>query len=331
MRDWRLILFALCAFAADLGGAFAQEHIGSTAVAHNDVTRDLAGAMGPLTVGDSVYRNEVVRTGADSTAKLIFLDSTNLGVGPVSRVTLDQFVYVGQSNGQKMAVNLAKGVFRFTTGKLDKSAYIISTPSAAIGVRGTVLDISVRSAQSRVTLVEGQALVCPRRPGITFEQQARNCARAAGEILERLQKGGRKVCFVGDGMNDSIALKKADVSISLRGDSTIATDTAHVIFLEGGLAKLCELRDITHNLDRNVNRSWSMIVAPNVSNVIGVFTMGFGIMSSVLTNNVYCMAALANGLLPPAQGHRLSVGPDTDCESPPARSRNETGCRSILP
>ena len=180
MRDWRLILFALCAFAADLGGAFAQEHIGSTAVARNDVTRDLAGAMGPLTVGDSVYRNEVVRTGADSTAKLIFLNSTNLGVGPVSRVTLDQFVYVGQSNSQKMAVNLAKGVFRFTTGKLDKSAYIISTPSAAIGVRGTVLDISVRSAQSRVTLVEGQALVCPRRPGVTFEQQARNCARAAG-------------------------------------------------------------------------------------------------------------------------------------------------------
>ncbi len=180
MRDWRLILFALCAFAADLGGAFAQEHIGSTAVARNDVTRDLAGAMGPLTVGDSVYRNEVVRTGADSTAKLIFLDSTNLGVGPVSRVTLDQFVYVGQSNSQKMAVNLAKGVFRFTTGKLDKSAYIISTPSAAIGVRGTVLDISVRSAQSRVTLVEGQALVCPRRRGVTFELQARNCARAAG-------------------------------------------------------------------------------------------------------------------------------------------------------
>ena len=175
-----MILFALCAFAADLGGAFAQEHIGSTAVARNDVTRDLAGAMGPLTVGDSVYRNEVVRTGADSTAKLIFLNSTNLGVGPVSRVTLDQFVYVGQSNSQKMAVNLAKGVFRFTTGKLDKSAYIISTPSAAIGVRGTVLDISVRSAQSRVTLVEGQALVCPRRPGVTFEQQARNCARAAG-------------------------------------------------------------------------------------------------------------------------------------------------------
>jgi heavy metal translocating P-type ATPase len=118
------------------------------------------------------------------------------------------------------------------------------------------------------------------------------------DIVERLQKEGRKVCFVGDGINDSIALKKADVSISLRGASTIATDTAQVVFLEGGLAKLCELRDIACNLDRNVSRSWSMIVAPNVSNVIGVFTMGFGIMASVLTNNVAALAALANGLLP---------------------------------
>ena len=95
-------------------------------------------------------------------------------------MTLDKFVYVGESNGQKMTVNLAKGIFRFTTGALDKKAYTISTPTAAIGVRGTVLDIRVQSALTRVTLVEGQALVCPRRPGITFEQQARNCARSAG-------------------------------------------------------------------------------------------------------------------------------------------------------
>ena len=166
--------------AAVVSGASAQQNIGSTAAAHNDVSRELSGATGPLGVGDSVYRDEVVRTGADSTAKLVFLDSTNLGVGPVSRVTLDQFVYVGEVNGQKMAVNLAKGVFRFTTGALDKKAYTISTPTAAIGVRGTVLDIGVQGALTRVTLVEGRALVCPRRPGITFEQQVRNCTRAAG-------------------------------------------------------------------------------------------------------------------------------------------------------
>jgi P-type E1-E2 ATPase len=118
------------------------------------------------------------------------------------------------------------------------------------------------------------------------------------DYVARLQAEGRKVCFVGDGINDSIALKKADVSISLRGASSIATDTAHIVFLEGGLSKLCDLRDIARDLDRNVSRSWSMILAPNLMNVFGVFTMGFGIMTSVITNNVSALAALANGLLP---------------------------------
>jgi Cu2+-exporting ATPase len=118
------------------------------------------------------------------------------------------------------------------------------------------------------------------------------------EYVEKLQNEGCKVCFVGDGINDSIALKKANVSISLRGASTIATDTAHIVFLEEGLAKLCELRDIARELDRNVKRSWTMILAPNIACIGGVFTLGFGIMTSVLTNNVAALAALANGVLP---------------------------------
>jgi heavy metal translocating P-type ATPase len=118
------------------------------------------------------------------------------------------------------------------------------------------------------------------------------------EYVEKLQKEGRKVCFVGDGINDSIALKKANVSISLRGASSIATDTAHIVFLEEGLAKLCELRDISRDLDRNVRRSWHLILAPNIACIAGVFTLGFGIMASVVTNNVAALAALGNGMLP---------------------------------
>jgi Cu2+-exporting ATPase len=118
------------------------------------------------------------------------------------------------------------------------------------------------------------------------------------DYVEKLQKEGRKVCFVGDGINDSIALKKANVSISLRGASSIATDTAHIVFLEEGLAKLCELRDISHDLDRNVKRSWNLILAPNIACIVGVFTLGFGIMTSVVTNNVAALAALGNGMLP---------------------------------
>jgi Cu2+-exporting ATPase len=118
------------------------------------------------------------------------------------------------------------------------------------------------------------------------------------QYVEQLQKEGCKVCFVGDGINDSIALKKANVSISLRGATSIATDTAHIVFMEEGLFKLCELRDIARDLDRNVRRSWRLILAPNGLCIAGAFTMGFGVMTSVLTNNVAALGALANGMLP---------------------------------
>ena len=50
-----------------------------------------------------------MKTRVESTAKPVFLDSTNLGVGPVSRVTLDQFVYVGDVSGQTTPVDLIAG------------------------------------------------------------------------------------------------------------------------------------------------------------------------------------------------------------------------------
>jgi heavy metal translocating P-type ATPase len=118
------------------------------------------------------------------------------------------------------------------------------------------------------------------------------------DYVEKLQKEGRKVCFVGDGINDAIALKKANVSISLRGATSIATDTAHVVFMEPGLGKLCELRDMALDLQRNVRISWGLILAPNILCIAGVFTLGFGIAASVLTNNVAALGALLNGVWP---------------------------------
>jgi hypothetical protein len=173
---------AVCALAAMGETAVAQQKIGSAAAVVNDVSRELAGAAGPLKAGDSVIRNEIVRTAAASKAKLIFLDSTNLVIGPASEMTLDEFVYSGPTapaSTQKMEVGLTRGVFRFTAGTLDKKAYLITTTVASIGVEGTVLDIDVRSALTRVTLVEGRVLVCPRRSGVSFEQQRRNCERPA--------------------------------------------------------------------------------------------------------------------------------------------------------
>jgi Cu2+-exporting ATPase len=116
--------------------------------------------------------------------------------------------------------------------------------------------------------------------------------------VEQLQAEGKTVCFVGDGINDSIALKKANVSISLRGASSIATDTAQVVFMEESLAKICTLFDLSNNLETNVQRSWYLILLPNSFCIAGVFLFGFNIWHSVFFNNVSALLSLANGMVP---------------------------------
>lgn len=118
------------------------------------------------------------------------------------------------------------------------------------------------------------------------------------KYVELLQKEGRTVCFIGDGVNDSIALKKANVSISLRGASSVATDTAQVVFMEDSLIKLLQLFDVSRDLHRNINNSWSLILIPNIVCIAGAFVAGFGVMHSMVFNQIGGMLALGNGLLP---------------------------------
>jgi Cu2+-exporting ATPase len=125
--------------------------------------------------------------------------------------------------------------------------------------------------------------------------------------VELLQKEGRTVCFVGDGINDSIALKKANVSISLRGASSIATDTAQIVFMEESLSRICELKDISRALENNVRRSWNLILVPNGFCIAGVFFFGFNIWHSVVFNNASAILALLNGLLPLRKAARLQA------------------------
>lgn len=74
-------------------------------------------------------------------------------------------------------------------------------------------------------------------------------------LVERLQAEGHKVCFVGDGVNDSIAMKKADVSISMKGATSVATDLAQVILLDGSLLHIDALFNVSNHLDKSIRQS----------------------------------------------------------------------------
>ena len=142
--------------------------------------------------------------------------------------------------------------------------------------------------------------------------------------VETLQKEGRRVCFIGDGVNDSIALKKADVSISLRGASSIATDTAQIVFMEESLQKLLHLRDVSKGLQRNIDRSWGFILASNLVCVAGALFGGFGVMHSMVFNQIGGLLAVGNGLLPLREASQLQREKDQLAEFLAAHAALET-------
>jgi hypothetical protein len=130
--------------------------IGSASTISNRVEGFFGGDPRTLGVGSDVFQNELVRTALGSDAKLIFLDNTNLSVGPASEVTLDRFVYDPANSAGAVVVRTTKGIFRFVTGSQRSQNYLIATPIASIGVRGTIFDLLVQPDRVVVILIEGQ-------------------------------------------------------------------------------------------------------------------------------------------------------------------------------
>ncbi|WP_316233997.1 FecR domain-containing protein [Bradyrhizobium sp. SZCCHNR1098] len=142
------------------GGASADGRIGEAVLVQKDVLRVAGASSSPISVGDGVVRNETVRTGNDSAARLVMIDSTNLSLGANATLTLDRTVFNDETSYRDIAIRLGTGAFRFVTGHSEKTAYKINTPLATIGVRGTILDIRSQRGQTMVVLQEGASRVC---------------------------------------------------------------------------------------------------------------------------------------------------------------------------
>ncbi len=122
-------------------------------------------------------------------------------------------------------------------------------------------------------------------------------------LVEQLQNQGRAVCFVGDGINDSIALRKANVSVSLRGATTVAIDTAQIVFTDQSLNQLTCLFDLADEFYANLNAGFATAIVPSVINIGGVFLFHWGILSAMGIFNLGLLTSLGIASLP-LLGHR---------------------------
>ncbi|MBX3012984.1 MAG: hypothetical protein KF832_15820 [Caldilineaceae bacterium] len=103
-------------------------------------------------------------------------------------------------------------------------------------------------------------------------------------LVERLQTGGRRICYVGQGETDAPVMQKASVAIALRALATAQTTPAHVLLLDNNLLAIESFFRFATAFGAKQGVS---LLAPIGLDILDLFTtlvLQFGLIYSVLFN-----------------------------------------------
>lgn len=99
-------------------------------------------------------------------------------------------------------------------------------------------------------------------------------------VVAKLQEQGKKVAFVGDGINDSPALVKADVGLAIGSGTDIAIESADIVLMKNNLLDVDTAISLSRAVIRNIKMNLFWAFFYNIIGIpvaAGVFFMNFGI------------------------------------------------------
>lgn len=191
-----------------------------------------------------------------------------------------------------------------------KAVILVASGKSLIGVitlsdtlRDTAADMvrELHSMNTQVVLLTGDhkhtAKYFAGKVGIQ-SVQAELLPEQKVESIAALKKQGRRVCMIGDGVNDAPALKMADVGVAMGGmGSDIAVEAADIALVGDDIAKIPYLKKLSNYTVRTIKFNIILSMAINfvaiLLSVAGVLTP----VSGALVHNAGSVLVVLNAAL----------------------------------
>jgi hypothetical protein len=189
----KALLISLIVLAVPVA-AQAPVAVGVNSAVRNQVSmqtwRDAA--LRPAVLREAVFLNTQIANGPASLLQVLLRDQSVFTVGANARMVIDKFVYDPQRGSGDVAASVARGAFRFMSGKaLGRNSTgggaAVRTPVASIGVRGTIVEGAV--GEEAIATLAGQPGV-PQGGAIDPQTATLVALRGPGPRAQGLDKPG---------------------------------------------------------------------------------------------------------------------------------------------